>query len=294
MKQIPIRLQEHYSGGATTWCYIMRIACVGRFSGTVRGCTSLDDDVLYDDGQGLLTYSSSNAAVPAKFQQSSDFSVDNTEVTGWVTDDQITMADIMAGIFDFAEVTIYRVNYMDLSQGHEIVAFGTLGQTQFTETMWRCEFRSLVQQSKQPYGQAYSLTCRSRFGDAKCKVPYQWFTATIDAVGEDPTLVFQAHSLSQPTGHFAPGVMEVLSGDNAGADMDVDGFFSGGIVRLALQMPRPFKVGDIFRIREDCDKEFETCKDKGNVLEFRGEHLTPVADTGLSVPGAYISRKGGK
>ena len=292
MKQIPIRLQEHYNGYATTWCYIMRIACVGRFSGVIRGCTSLDEDVIYDDGQGVLTYSSSNAAAPAKFQQSSDFSVDNTEITGWVTDDEITMADIMAGIFDFAEVTIYRVNYMDLSQGHEVVAFGTLGQTQFTEDRWRCEFRSLTQQSKQPYGKVYSLTCRNQYGDAKCKMPFEWFTATIDALGDDPTLVFQATELTQAAGYFAPGVVEILSGANAGADMDVDEFFSGGIVRLALQMPMPFQIGDQFRIRGDCNKEFATCKAKGNVLEFRGEHLTPVADTGLSVPGAYVSRQG--
>lgn len=292
MKQIPIRLQEHYNGYATTWCYIMRIACVGRFSGVIRGCTSLDEDVIYDDGQGVLTYSSSNAAAPAKFQQSSDFSVDNTEITGWVTDDEITMADIMAGIFDFAEVTIYRVNYMDLSQGHEVVAFGTLGQTQFTEDRWRCEFRSLTQQSKQPYGKVYSLTCRNQYGDDKCKMPFEWFTGTIDALGDDPTLVFQATELTQAAGYFAPGVVEILSGANAGADMDVDEFFSGGIVRLALQMPMPFQIGDQFRIRGDCNKEFATCKAKGNVLEFRGEHLTPVADTGLGVPGAYVSRQG--
>lgn len=293
MKQIPIQLQTHYNSYATTWCYLMRISCVGRFAGTIRGCTSLDEDVVYDDGQGPLTYSASNAVAPAKFQQAADFSVDNTEITGWVTDDEISMTDIMAGIFDFAEVTIYRVNYMDLTQGHEVVAFGTLGQTKFTEDFWRCEFRSLTQQSKQPYGEVYSLTCRNRYGDEKCQMPFEWISGTIDALGDDPTLVFQAGELVQADGYFAPGVVEILSGANAGADMDVDEFFAGGIVRLALQMPMPFQIGDQFRIRVDCDKEFDTCKAKGNVLEFRGEHLTPVADTGLSVPGAYVSRQGG-
>lgn len=292
MKQIPIGLQDHYNSYATTWCYLIRIACVGKYAGVIRGSTSLDIDVNYDDGQGMITYSASNAVVPAKFQQSSDFSVDNTELTGWVTDDEITMADIMAGIFDFAEVTIYRVNYTDLSQGHEVVAFGTLGETKFTEDSWRCEFRSLTQQSKQPYGQVYSLTCRNQYGDEKCKMPFEWFTATIDALGDDPAQAFQASELTQTAGYFAPGVVEILSGPNAGADMDVDEFFAGGIVQLALQMPMAFQIGDQFRIRSDCDKEFATCKAKGNVLEFRGEHLTPVADTGLAVPGAYVARQG--
>lgn len=292
MKTIPIQLQSHLEEYATTWCYLMRVACVGKFNGVVRGFTSLDDSLVYDDGDGAVTYRSDNGFMPAKFQQEAGFSVDNTEVTGWVTDEEITEADILAGMFDSAEVTIYRVNYMNLSQGHEVVAFGTLGETQFNENSWKCEFRSIMQQAKQPYGKVYSLTCRNQYGDAKCKMPFEWFEATIDNLGEDPMLIFVATELTQADGYFAPGVIEVLTGANAGADMDVDQFFEGGIVQLALQMPMPFQVGDVIRIRVDCDKLFETCKAKGNVLEFRGEHLTPVADTGLGVPGAYIERQG--
>lgn len=293
MKKIPIRLQSHLQEYATTWCYIMRVACVGKWAGVVRGFTSLDQSLVYDDGDGAVTYRSDNGFMPAKFQQQADFSVDNTDLTGWVTDEDISEADILAGIFDAAEVTIYRVNYMDLSQGHEVVAFGTLGETEFDENRWKCEFRSLTQQSKQPYGKVYSLTCRNQYGDEKCKMPFEWFNVTIDALGEDPHLVIVASELEQADGYFAPGVVEVLTGANAGADMDVDQFFTGGIIQLALQMPMPFQAGDTIRIRVDCDKEFSTCKVKGNVLEFRGEHLTPVADTALAVPGAYIRRAGG-
>ena len=292
MKHIPIQLQSHLQEYATTWCYLMRVECVGKYAGVVRGFTSLDESLTYDDGYGPVLYRSDNGFMPAKFQQEAGFTVDNTEVTGWVTDEEITYADVIAGIFDSAEVTIYRVNYMDLSQRHEVVAFGTLGQTEFNENSWKCEFRSIMQQAKQPYGQVYSLTCRNQYGDRKCKMPFEWINATIDNLGEDPMLVIVASSLTQDEGYFAPGVLEVLTGPNAGADMDVDAFFDGGIIRLALQMPIPFQIGDTFRIRVDCDKLFETCKTKGNVLEFRGEHLTPVADTGLAVPGAYVERQG--
>lgn len=293
MKQIPIQLQSHLRQHATTWCYLMRIACVGKWAGIVRGFTSVDHPLEYDDGQGPVLYRSDGGFMPAKFQQEAAFTVDNTEVTGWVVDDGITETDILAGIFDAAEVTIYRVNYMDLAAGHEVVAFGTLGQTVFNENTWRCEFRSLTQMAKQPYGQVYSLTCRNQYGDEKCKMPFVWHEAEVTGVGENAMLVIEASTLTQPEGFFAPGVIEVLSGANAGADMDVDAFFSGGVIRLALQLPMPFTVGDTFRIRVDCDKRFETCKMKGNILEFRGEHLTPVADTSLAVPGAYVRRRGG-
>ena len=293
MKQIPIALQEHLGGYATTWCYLMRIACVGKFAGIVRGFSSCDETLVYDDGEGEVIYRCDNGFGPSKFLRTADLSVDNADVKGWIVDEEITLQNIYAGIFDAAEVTIYRVNYMNLAAGHEIVDFGTLGQTKFTKTSWTNEFRSLAQQARQPYGDVYSLTCRATYGDDKCKMPFEWYNATVTEVGEDPSLVIVCDSLTQADNYFAPGVIEVLSGANEGQDMDVELYFSGGLIQLALRMAQPFSVGDTIRIRVDCDKRFETCKSKGNVLEFRGEHLTPVADTGLAVPGAYNKRQGG-
>lgn len=293
MKFIPSLLLTHYRTGATTWCYLMRVACKGKYEGVLRGFTSLDDSIIYNDGQGELLYSADNGFMPSKFQSSADFSVDNGDVTGWVTDDAITEQDIIAGIFDGAEVTIYRINYTRPQDGHEVVNFGTFGETQFSDNRWKNEFRSLMQQAKQTFGEVYSLTCPAQFGDERCKKEFVWVEATIDAIDGDPMLVFTSSELTQPDGHFAPGVVEVLTGANAGADMDVDEFIEGGFVRLALAMPLPFVVGDKVRIRMDCDKTFEMCRDVHiNVLEFRGQHLTPVADTGLQVPGAYVQQEG--
>lgn len=289
MKQISIALQNHYNSGATTWCYLVRVACVGKFAGRVIGFTTLDDNLTVDDGQGPVVYHADRGVAPSKFQNSADFSVDNADISGWVQADGISEEDIIAGIFDFAEVTIYRCNYEDLSQGLEVVNYGSFGKTIWKDTAWRNEFRSLMQQAKQPTGDLYSLTCRNRYGDAKCKKAFEWFEAEVTAVGDDATLEITCSDLDQDDGYFVPGVLEVLEGGNAGADMDVDEFLEGGIIRLAMQLPRPFQVGDTVRIRVDCDKTFETCRDvKGNHLEFRGEHLTPVGETGLNVPGAQI------
>lgn len=293
MKNIPILLKNHYLTYATTWCYIMRVAFKGKHQGMVRGFTSLDVPITFDDGQGPVLYNSDNGFMPARIQTTADFSVDNTDIKGWVSDDGITEADIIGGIFDGAEVTIMRINYMRPQDGFEIVNFGHFGETQWNDTQWKCEFRSLMQQAKQPFGEVYSLTCRNQYGDKKCKKEFVWFEATINVLDDDPMLLFQSDDLDQAEGFFAPGVVEVLTGANAGADMDIDEFHAGGVVRLALAMNMPFQVGDTVRVRQDCDKLFETCRDeKDNVLEFRGEHLTPVADTGLQVPGAYVQQEG--
>ena len=55
---------------------------------------------------------------------------------------------------------------------------------------------------------------------------------------------------------------------------------------------RGIAPGDGFMIKAGCDRQFATCKAYGNAPNFRGEHLTPVADTALSVPGAYVTQQG--
>lgn len=292
MKTIPTALSSHLAGKATTTALIMKVVCKGKYAGTVKGFSSTDHDLNYNDGQQEVTYLASEGFSQSKLQFSADYNVDNAEASGVVTDNAIGYSDIIAGIFDFAEVTIYRVNYMDLSQGHEVVAFGTLGQTIFDEEQWRCEFRSLMQQAKQPHSTLYSLTCRATFGDSKCKIPLAWVSSTVTDYSDDPYRLFQAATLSNPDDYWSPGVVEWLTGGNAGLAREVEQSWADGGVRLALPMPNPIGVGDTFRIRRDCKKTVDACKAYGNIINMRAEHLTPVADVSLSVPGAYIKSQG--
>lgn len=289
MKNVPSTLA--LNDVATTYCMLMRIECKGRFAGTVLGFTSLDSDIVYDDGAGAITYHASNGFTPEKMQADADFGVDNTDVVGWVTNTGITDQQIHAGIFDYAEVTIYRINYMQPT-AHEVMGFGTLGQTIFDETSWRCEYRSLMQQAKQVQSTVYSLTCRATFGDSKCKMPFVWVSSTVTDESDEPNRLFFAATLTQPDNYFVPGVVEWLTGDNAGIQVEVEESFDNGAVRLALPVPFPIKPLDTFKIRRDCKKTFAACKAYGNELNFRGEHLTPIADVALSVPGGYIKQSG--
>lgn len=290
MKQIPVALQNHLAQDATTWCFLLKIRCVGKWEGTVLGFTSLDAALTYDDGEGAISYSPDDGFAPEKLEASADFGVDNTDLVGWVSDVGVNEQQIMAGLFDYAEVTIYRVNYMDLSQGHEVVAFGTCGQTKFTDTTWRTEFRSLMQQAKQTISTVYSLTCRAKFGDERCKMPYAWQEGAVQAQGADPQRMFVDAALAQADHYYDLGVIEWLTGNNAGAQMEVDEHLLAGPIRLALPMGYPIQAGDTYRIRQDCLKTLEACKAYNNILNFRGEPLTPVADAGLFIPGVYVTR----
>jgi phage conserved hypothetical protein BR0599 len=299
MKTIPLALENHLALDATTWCLLCRIECK---DGTVLGFTNLDTSVLYDDGRGEVNYRADNGGfMPERYQATADLSVDNTDLTGWISDSGITIQQIRAGIFDYAKIDIYRVNYMDLSQGREIMGRGTLGQTQYGKTGWRNEFRGLTQQLKQTISLLYSLTCRAKFGDSKCAKAFTWVDGTVTALGVEADLGFTDSALTEDAEWYEPGVIEWLTGDNAGIESEVDTFSAGGVIELMIPLPNPIQVGDTFRIRQDCNKIAVSkngmrgdCKDKhDNLLNFRGEHLIPVEDAGAAlVPGAQVQGSG--
>ena len=287
MKSIPIALQNHLDQESTTLCHLFKVVCK---DGTVLGYTDLDVDVTYDDGQGPVVYRADNGVARERMQSTADLSVDNSEISGYVADAGVTEQQIRAGLFDYARFRVYRVNYMDLAAGHEIHSAGTFGQPTFSNHSFRIELRSLTQQLKQPISKLYSLTCRAQFGDSQCKKEFVWVEATVTAVDAiEQDRLFTAAALDQPEHHFRPGVIEVLDGANAGVQMEVDAF-KGGAVTLSLPLPYPLTVGTAFRIRQDCDKTFEMNKTRfNNVLNFRGEHLIPIADGGTNqIPGAQL------
>lgn len=303
MKSIPIALRDHLAQDATSWAMLMKLACR---DGTILGFTTLDVDVTYDDGSGALTYSAEQGFMPERFVTTADLGVDNTEVQGWYSLDGVTEARIRAGLFDFARVWVYRVNYLDLSQGHEIIGAGTLGEAKFSETGWTTEFRSLTQQLKQPLCQLYSLTCRAKFGSKPigtlgaefterkpCNKDLVWANGTVTSNGVEHDRMFGDSGRTELDGFFEPGVIEWLTGANAGAQIEV-ATYSSEAFELLLPMPYPIKIGDTYRVRQDCDKSFDMCKVRhNNTLNFRGEHLTPVQDAAsLQTPGANVERSG--
>lgn len=294
MKSIPIALQSHLDQDATTLCQLVRVETK---DGEVLGFTDLDADVIYDDGNGSVTYVAENGFTPSRHQASADMAVDNAELSGVVQSGGITEAQIRAGLFDYAKVRIYRVNYMDLTQGHEIIATGTAGETHFSANGWRTEFRSLTQQLKQPISNLYSLTCRVPFGSAKCGKSFTWVSGTVTSVGTNTRLTFTDSALTQADAYFDGGVVEWLTGNNAGAQMEVETHASDTITH-ALPLAYAIQAGDTFRVRKDCSKVHDDA-DNGCTfhwgtdwpLHFRGEPLIPVSDGGSNMaPGAQITR----
>jgi uncharacterized phage protein (TIGR02218 family) len=291
MKKIPITLLDSFSKPGRSTCFAIKAVCK---DGDVLGFTTLDADITFKDTFHTVTYSAWNELRPQNIQQQADFSVDNTDLLGWF--DSTLEAAVLSGKLDWAELTIYRVSYLRLALGAEVVAYGTVGEIDFgadTKSKRKVEYRSLKQQLQQVVTEQYSLTCRNQFGDERCGMPFVWFDGTVSAVGDNPYVKFTITGVAQPDDYFQLGIIEFLTGQNAGATIEVETWLASGVVQTSFLLPFPASVGDTLRIRKDCGKTEADCIAYGNIVNMRAEHLTPVQDQSLMVPGAYIKSEGG-
>lgn len=316
MKSIPIALQGHKDQDATTTTLIVRVLTK---SNELFSFTELDADILFDpslvdphdtgDDWGSALARADWGLTPSRTQATADLSVDNAELTTLMPDGDM-QARIRTGLFTGARVRSYLVNYMDLSQGHEVMQVGRLGALR-TGNGWAInESRSLKQLLRQPISDLYSLTCPKRFGSKAigtgdgsfeekrpCGKDFTWTTGTITSIGSNARRIFGDTASLEADDYYDRGVIEILDGPNVGQEMEVDVHTTGN---FTLLMPLPFAltVGVSYRRRKDCSKEWDDAENgclfhygTERSAHFGGMPDIPVADAGQSMtPGAQITR----
>lgn len=296
MKSIPVALQSHKALPVTTLCRLLKIVCK---DGTVLGFTSLDIDVDYDDLSdtgGAVTYRSAQGFTASRIASAAGTGVDNADLNGIVADTDalgITEEQIRAGKLDYADGWCYEVNYLDLTAGrHEVIGRGKLGEVTMRGEAFKAEFRSLSQILRQNTTQLTSLTCRTTYGSTQCGATLSWDAVTVTAVSiAEPDRIFTDSARLEAADYYVPGVARWLTGDNAGAEVEVEQN-TAGVFTLARPLYFPIQIGDTAEVRIDCPKTVAGCKDsRRNQFpnNFRGEHLIPVdrADE-LLTPGAGL------
>ncbi|MAR56967.1 MAG: hypothetical protein CMM93_07270 [Rickettsiales bacterium] len=278
MRVISPQLESHFAGGLTTLATCWKIT---RSDGTELGFTDHDEKITYDS----VDYDSIAGFTPTTVESKSNMSVDNLDVDGQTYPSKITESDMLAGLYDYAEIEIFALNYEDLSQGKLIIKRGRLGEVTINGQLFQAEVRGLTQHLSQTIGEVFSPSCRAILGDGRCKVALASFTISATVTEVTSNQNFKASTLNQAAGYFTGGEVEWTGGNNDGRKMEVKEF-AETTVGLSLPMGKSIQVGDTFDIIAGCDKTRETCHSKfNNIINFRGEPDVPGTDKLLTTAG---------
>lgn len=274
MKSVGASLLAHIQSEVTTLCTCWKVT---RTDGQIFGFTDHSESLTISG----ITYSASTGYTATAIKSSSALNVDNLDVQGALDSSTITDEDLLAGLWDFAEVEIFMVNYADTSMGSMNLRTGNIGNVQTGRGIFVTELRGMMQRLQQSIGRLMMPACNADLGDSRCGINLGSFSngtvsGSVDSVSSNRQFVDAG--LVQATGWFDGGLVTWTSGLNIGLSMEVKTFTSGGTVVLFLPMPYTVAASDTFTITAGCDKALATCRDKfSNVINFRGfPHLPGI------------------
>lgn len=279
MKSRSAALAAHQAQATTTLAWCWRVT---RADGEVYTFTSCDVPLTIDG----RVYEAATGFTPSAIDQKADLSVPNLDVVGVLDSSSITEQDLLAGLWDGAEVQIFEVNYRDLNMGRMILRTGTLGNVSAGRVSFNAELRGLAQGLQQPVGRVYAAACDANLGDARCGVDLEALAGDVLITAVTSNRGFIAAGAMQPQDYWGGGTAEWLTGQNAGLKMEISNYIDGQF-QLALPMPYALAVGDTVRLRPGCRKRFtQDCVGKyNNAINFRGFPHVPGNDKVLGNAG---------
>ena len=275
MKSLSAALLAHYAQELTTIAMCWRCTLV---NGTVYGFTNAASDITY----GGVVYLASTGFTPSAVQTTSQFNVDNLEVSGVLSSSCISEADLIAGLWDYAAISVFEINYLDTSMGVNPVRDGFLGQVSTLRNIFHSELRGLHQYFQQPTGRSMGLTCDANFCDTRCGLAAASWTSTglVTSVVAGRTINC---TLAQPSWTYTGGTITMISGIANGFKMEIRSNPSTSQIILQELFPYTPNAGDTFTIMAGCSKLHTTCANTySNIINFRGFHSLPGQDAVIS------------
>lgn len=164
-KTISSDLQDHLDEDVTTLARCWRIT---RQDDVEFFFTDHDTNLTVDGDVYLAMEGFSSTATTSN----ASLDVDNLNVVGIFDNVTIKEDEIAAGLFDYAEVRLFVVNWADLTQGTVKMRRGWFGEAiKSPSGIFKVELRGMTQPLAQTIGELYGAECRADLGDLRCKLP---------------------------------------------------------------------------------------------------------------------------
>ena len=278
--------REMLAGGATT---VARVWIVRRRDGLVLGFTDHDRDLMVEG----VTCRASAGMTAGAVEAATGLSVDNGEVTGALSADALTPADIRAGRWDGAAVEARLVDWSAPERG-EVLFRGSLGEIAESGGRFTAELRGLAEALNVTRGRVYHARCDAVLGDARCGVDLAAADMRLETfvteVREEGRVLILDEGAGYADRWFERGRIAFLDGAAEGLEGRIKRDAGQGDGREVDLWTAPGAVpapGDVVALEAGCDKLLGTCRDKfDNRLNFRGCPHLPGEDWLLAVPRA--------
>ena len=262
MLTIPEDLQNHLNSSVHKLGYFWKVT---RQDGIIKGFTSHTSDVKIAG----ITYHAATGYKASQINQSSDLSTDGMDIIGVLDSDGLSEDDLLAGLYDFAEVEIFIANYENPDLGIVILKRGWLGQVRAGTNNFIAEFRSMNEALNMgTVGNVYMPLCQAILGDSRCGVNLTNYTNNGTVTGVTSRRKFTDTNLNNENNYFQFGILTWVTGANAGIRMEVKSWtLATSTMELFLPMPYDIQVGDTYTVHAGCNKTRSDCLSKFSNLD---------------------------
>jgi uncharacterized phage protein (TIGR02218 family) len=273
MRTLPEDLAEALASGLTHLCHCWRLT---RTDGVTLGFTDHDRDITI----GTERFEAASGMDASAVEAEASFASSGGEISGALTSDRITAADIEAGRYDGATLERWLVDWRNARLDCLIDTL-VLGAITRRDGAFLVETRNALHALDAERGRLYQVACPAELGDAACGIDLSLpeFRVETSVEATDGRARIEASALATVAdGHFARGTLRILSGPMAGIATPIRAH-RGAIIDLWQGLPADLAAGTQIAVMAGCDKRFATCRDRfANALNFRGFPLIPSPD----------------
>ncbi|QIG81560.1 DUF2163 domain-containing protein [Sphingosinithalassobacter tenebrarum] len=251
---------------------------IDRRDGVTIGLTAHDRDLEI----GGLVHHAAPGMTPSAIDRSAGLDADTMDVTGALTGAAISEADLLAGRWDGARVSLFAC---DWSEPDATVSLGNgfIGSVETRGERLTAELRGWSVALERPVVEETSPECRAELGDRRCRVAMagrRRFARVVSVADETITL----DGVEPEPNCYGGGRLRWMTSGNGGLEDDI-ALSSGATVTLRAP-PRFDGTGALVELIEGCDKMLATCSGRfGNAANFRGEPHLPGMDLLTRYPG---------
>ena len=184
MKNLRQTYIDHLASGATKLAYCLRIV---RQDGTTFRFTTYDGQLTMLD-TGAIYEPQEAVSLDSAVTTDASGSPAKIDLSGALSPNGVSRDDLAAGLFDFAELYLFRTIWDDPREDDEELVKGFFGKTELEDNRFVAEFRSIAAKLDQEIGRVHTPTCDADLGDSRCQVrlsPPEWTASTSYTVRED-------------------------------------------------------------------------------------------------------------